>query len=60
MASLETGDFKKIPIKMSFKAKIGEPLGLSIEDDENKVMISGDIVILQRQNLYPKALSLNS
>ena len=44
MASLEIGNARKIPIKMSFKARIGEPLGLLIDDGENKVSMSGDIV----------------
>ncbi|HEY6586020.1 MAG TPA: U32 family peptidase, partial [Candidatus Methanoperedens sp.] len=44
MASLEIGNAGKIPIKMSCKARIGEPLGLLIDDDENKVSMSGDIV----------------
>ena len=44
MASLEIGNTRKIPVKMSFKARIGEPLGLLIDDGENKVEISGDIV----------------
>ena len=44
MASLETGHIDKIPIKMSIKARIGEPLGLLIDDGENKITISRDIV----------------
>ncbi|HMB46196.1 MAG TPA: DUF3656 domain-containing protein [Candidatus Methanoperedens sp.] len=45
MASLETGRINKIPIKMSFKARIGVPLGLLIDDGENKITISRDKVI---------------
>ncbi|MFZ3168075.1 MAG: DUF3656 domain-containing protein [Candidatus Methanoperedens sp.] len=44
MASLEIGNARKIPIKMSFKARISEPLGLLIDDGENKVSMSGEIV----------------
>ena len=44
MASLEIGNTRKIPVKMSFKARIGEPLGLLIDDGQNKVKMSGDIV----------------
>ena len=44
MASLEIGNTRKIPVKMSFKARIGEPLGLLIDDGENKVAMRGDIV----------------
>ncbi|HEX7627651.1 MAG TPA: DUF3656 domain-containing protein [Candidatus Methanoperedens sp.] len=44
MASLEIGNSRKIPVKMSFKARIGEPLGLLIDDGENKVTMRGDIV----------------
>ncbi|KAB2943000.1 MAG: DUF3656 domain-containing protein [Candidatus Methanoperedens sp.] len=44
MASLEAGNAGKIPIKMSFKARIGELLGLLIDDGENKVTMRGDIV----------------
>lgn len=44
MASLEIGTARKIPIKMSFKARIGELLGLLIDDGENKVSMSGNIV----------------
>ncbi len=45
MASLETGHIDKIPIKMSIKARIGEPLELLIDDGKNKITISRDIVI---------------
>ncbi|NJD51730.1 MAG: U32 family peptidase [Candidatus Methanoperedens sp.] len=43
MASLER-NARKIPIKMSFKAKIGELPGLLIDDGENKVSMNGNIV----------------
>ncbi|PWB50066.1 MAG: peptidase U32 [Candidatus Methanoperedenaceae archaeon] len=45
MASLETGQMNKIPIKMSFKARIGEPLGLLIDDGGNRITINRDKVI---------------
>ncbi len=48
MASLEAGHIDKIPIKMSIKARIGEPLGLLIDDGENKIMISRDKVSLAK------------
>lgn len=44
MRSLEIVKIKKIPIRMSFKARIGEPVTLLIEDDDNKVEIQGEIV----------------
>jgi putative protease len=44
MESLEIGNIRKIPIKMSFKAKVGEPLLLLIDDGENKVSASAGIV----------------
>ena len=44
MESLEIGYIKKIPVKMSFKAKVGEPLLLLIDDGENKVTIRAGLV----------------
>lgn len=44
MASLEIRKMRKIPIIMYFRAKVGEPLHLRIEDGENKVTITGNIV----------------
>ena len=44
MESLVTRNIKKIPIKMSFKAKVGEEPGLLVDDGENKVAISGNTV----------------
>jgi len=44
MESLEIGNIKKIPIRMFFKGKVGEPLLLLVEDGENKVTVSADIV----------------
>ncbi len=44
MSSLELGTAKKIPIIMSLRAKIHEPLELSISDNENEAKIRGDIV----------------
>lgn len=45
METLEMGNMKKIPITMSFKANVGEPIGLLIDDGENKITIGGDIVL---------------
>lgn len=44
MASLKTRNIKKIPIKMTFYAKIGENLCLLVGDGENEVKISGNII----------------
>ena len=44
METLEIGTIKKIPIRMSVKAKVGEPLFLLIDDGENKVSINAGIV----------------
>jgi putative protease len=44
MESLEIGNIRKIPVKMFFKAKVGEPLMLLIDDGENKVTINAGIV----------------
>ncbi|MCX9012986.1 MAG: DUF3656 domain-containing protein [Candidatus Methanoperedens sp.] len=41
MASLETKVTKKIPIRMAIKARIGEPVELSINDGENEVAVQG-------------------
>lgn len=56
MASLETGQMNKIPIKMSFKARIGEPLGLLIDDGENRITISRDKVISAKTKPVSKSL----
>jgi putative protease len=44
MAALETGNIKKIPVKIAIKAKIGEPLELRLNDGENEIAIQGEIV----------------
>lgn len=44
MESLEIGNINRIHVKMSFKAKVGEPLWLLIDDGENRVMISAGLV----------------
>ncbi len=41
MASLEIKDTRKIPIKMSFRAHVDEPVELWISDGENEVRIQG-------------------
>ncbi|MCZ7384013.1 MAG: DUF3656 domain-containing protein [Candidatus Methanoperedens sp.] len=44
MAALETGNIKKIPIKIAIKAKIGNPLELRLSDGENEIAVQGEIV----------------
>ncbi len=44
MASLETKSIRKIPVKMSVKTRIGEPVELCIDDGENEVMVHGAMV----------------
>jgi len=60
MESLEIGNVRKIPVRLSFKAKVGEPLCLLIEDGENKVTISADIVNLAKTKPISKVRSQNS
>jgi putative protease len=55
MESLEIGNIRKIPLKMSFKAKVGESLGLLIEDGENKVSASAGIVNLAKTTPVSKS-----
>jgi len=55
MESLEIGNIRKIPLKMSFKAKAGEPLLLSIDDGENKVSASVGIVNLAKTTPVSKS-----
>jgi putative protease len=55
MESLEIGNIRKIPIKMSFKAKVGEPLCLLIDDGENKVSASAGIVNLAKTTPVSKS-----
>ncbi len=44
MASLEAKSIRKIPVKMSVKARIGEPVELCINDGENEIIVHGGIV----------------
>jgi putative protease len=55
MESLEIRNIRKIPIKMSFKAKVGEPLMLLIDDGENKVTINAGIVNLAKTKPVSKS-----
>jgi len=55
MESLEIGNIRKIPLRMSFKAKVGEPLGLLIDDGENKVSASAGIVNLAKTTPVSKS-----
>ncbi|MFA4957093.1 MAG: DUF3656 domain-containing protein [Candidatus Methanoperedens sp.] len=55
METLEIGNIRKIPLKMSFKAKVGEPLMLSIDDGENKVSASAGIVNLAKTTPVSKS-----
>ncbi|VVB85164.1 Peptidase family U32 [uncultured archaeon] len=44
MASLESKDIRKIPVKLSVKARIGEPVELCINDGKNEIIVHGGIV----------------
>ncbi|MDP2765837.1 MAG: U32 family peptidase, partial [Candidatus Methanoperedens sp.] len=44
MASLETRSIRKIPVKMSVKARISEPVELCINDGKNEIIVYGAIV----------------
>ncbi len=44
MASLEAKSVRKIPVKMSVKARISEPVELCIDDGENEIIVHGAIV----------------
>ncbi|MDD5472985.1 MAG: DUF3656 domain-containing protein [Candidatus Methanoperedens sp.] len=44
MASLETKSIRKIPVKMSVKARIGEPVELCINDGKNEIVVHGGLV----------------
>ncbi|HEX7575522.1 MAG TPA: DUF3656 domain-containing protein, partial [Candidatus Methanoperedens sp.] len=55
MESLEIGNIKKIPVRMSVKAKVGEPLLLLIDDGENKVTINAGIVNLAKTKPVSKS-----
>jgi len=55
MESLEIGNIKKIPVRMFFKAKVGEALLLLIDDGENKVTINAGIVNLAKTKPVSKS-----
>jgi putative protease len=55
MESLETGNIKKIPVTMYFKAKVGEPLMLLIDEGENRVAINAGIVDLAKTRPVSKS-----
>jgi putative protease len=44
MASLEAKSVRKIPVKMSVKARISEPVELCINDGKNEIIVHGGIV----------------
>ncbi len=44
MASLEAKSIRKIPVKMSVKARICEPVELCINDGENEIIVHGGLV----------------
>ncbi len=44
MDYLEAKSIRKIPVKMYVKARIGEPVELCINDDENEVIVHGGLV----------------
>ncbi len=56
MALLEAKTIKKIPIKMSIKARVDEPIELYLCDDENEITVHGEIVRIAKN----KPLSKNS
>ncbi len=44
MATLETGNLRKIPINIAIAARIREPLELRVNDGNNEIMVHGGIV----------------
>ncbi len=66
MAALETGNFKKIPLKIAIKAKIGEPVELGINDGENEIAVQGEVVNraekkpISRQSIAEQLMKLGS
>jgi putative protease len=66
MAALETGNIKKIPIKIAIKARIGELLELRLNDGENEIAVHGGIVSgaekkpISRQSVAEQLMKLGS
>ncbi len=66
MAALETGNIKKIPVKIAIKARIGEPVELRINDGENEIAVQGEIVNraekkpISRQSITEQLMKLGS
>jgi putative protease len=58
MASLEVKNTRKIPVRMSFRAHVDEPVELWISDGENKIDIQGrSVCIAQRIPISKSAIS---
>ncbi|VVB94685.1 Peptidase family U32 [uncultured archaeon] len=66
MTALETGNLKKIPIKITIKARIGEPVELCVNDGENEIAVQGGIVSqaerkpISRQSIAEQLTKLGS
>ncbi len=66
MATLETGNIRKIPIKIAVKARIGEPVELRINDAGNEIKIHGGLVSgaerkpISRQSIAGQLIKLGS
>jgi putative protease len=66
MAALETGNIKKVLIKIAIKSKIGEPLELCINDGENEIAVQGRIVSgaekkpISKQSIAEQLMKLGS
>ena len=60
MASLEIKNNRKIPVKMSFKAHVNEPVELRISDGENEVKIREVASAERRLNQFQRARSKSS
>jgi putative protease len=56
MASLEMINIRKIPIKMFFKARAGEPSELYVSDGENEIIVNGGMV--SRAEIKPMSNNL--
>jgi len=58
MASLEVKNTRKIPVRMSFRAHIDEPVELWISDGENEINIQGrSVCIAERSPISKSAIS---
>lgn len=58
MASLEVKNTRKIPVRMSFRAHIDEPVELWINDGENEISIQGrSVCIAERSPISKSAIS---